>query len=90
MVQLYNTNPVETEYHDKLSRFLEGYESIVKISGEECRIIPFLAVSIWFFYMGVQCEKFDTWSNLFLNEDHLKRFIAIIKKWIAYNNLVME
>jgi Ser/Thr protein kinase RdoA (MazF antagonist) len=90
MVQLYNTNPVETEYQEKLSRFLEGYESIVKISGEERRIIPFLAVSIWFFYMGVQCEKFDTWSNLFLNEDHLKRFIAIIKKWIAYNKLEME
>ena len=90
MVQLYNTNPVETEYQDKLSRFLKGYESIVKISDEEWKIIPFLVVSIWFFYLGVQCEKFDTWSNLFLNEDHLRRFIVTIKKWIAYNNIVME
>ena len=90
MVQLYNTNPIESEYHDKLNRFLDGYGSIVKISGEEFRIIPLLAVSIWFFYLGVQCEKFDTWSNLFLNEDHLKRFIAAIKKWIAYNKLKFE
>ncbi len=90
MVQLYNTNPVETEYQDKLNRFLEGYESIVGISDEERKIIPLLVISIWFFYLGVQCEKFDTWSNLFLNEDHLKRFIASIKKWIAYNNLELE
>ncbi|MEI6141617.1 MAG: phosphotransferase [Mariniphaga sp.] len=90
MVQLYNTNPTETDYQEKLSSFLEGYESIVKISDEEHRIIPLLGISIWFFYMGIQCEKFDTWSNLFLNEDHLKRFIAIIKKWIAHNNIVLE
>ena len=90
MVQLYNTNPVETEYQDKLNRFLEGYKSIVKISDEERKIIPFLVVSIWFFYLGIQCEKFDTWSKLFLNEDHLKRFIATIKKWMAFSNFEME
>ena len=87
MVQLYNTNPIEIEYQDKLNRFLEGYEAVVKINYQERLIIPYLAISIWFFYLGVQCEKFDTWSNLFLNEDHLKRFIVTIKKWIAYNNL---
>jgi len=90
MVQLFNTNQVESEYELKVKRFLEGYESITIISDEERRIIPFIAVSIWFYYLGIQCDKYDTWSNLFLNEDHLKRFIDTIKKWMTYNKLQFE
>jgi Ser/Thr protein kinase RdoA (MazF antagonist) len=90
MVQLYNTRQSEDEYRRKLESFLAGYESIQKISAEEKRIIPMMAVSIWFFYLGVQCDRFDNWSNVFLSEDHLRRFIGIIKRWIEHHNLQID
>lgn len=90
MLQLYNTNQGENEYELKVESFLKGYEAITRISAEEKRIIPLVCISIWLFYLGVQCDRFDNWSNIFLNEDHLKRFIGSIKRWIAYNNLQIE
>lgn len=87
IVQLYNTRKSDDSYTLNLENFWDGYESISKVSTEEKRIIPFIAVSIWFFYLGVQCDRFDYWTNIFLSEDHLKRFISIIKKWIGYNGL---
>jgi Ser/Thr protein kinase RdoA (MazF antagonist) len=87
MLQLFNTNPTAADYETKLTKFLDGYESITRITDEEKRIIPFVSISIWFFYLSIQCDRFDTWSNIFLNEDHLKRFIGMIKKWIAYNKI---
>jgi Ser/Thr protein kinase RdoA (MazF antagonist) len=87
MLQLYNTRQSDDAYQKKLESFVNGYESIQPITGEEKRIIPLIAVAIWLFYLGVQCERFDNWSNVFLTEDHLKRFIATIKKWMAYQNL---
>ena len=90
MVQLYNTQPTEADYERKVAAFLKGYESITKISDEEKRIMPMLSVCIWFFYLGVQCDRFENWSNVFLNENHLKRFIGIVKKWISYKQLSVE
>ena len=90
MLQLYNTQKSEIQYEEKLKSFLEGYESVVAISKEEKRIIPFLSISIWFFYLGTQCDRFDNWSNVFLSEEYLKRFIGMIKKWMAYNRIEIE
>lgn len=87
MLQLYNTRQSDGVYLKKLESFIAGYESINKISREEKRIIPIIAVGIWFFYLGVQCDRFDNWSNVFLTTDYLKRYIATIKKWIEYHNL---
>ncbi|MEO5980385.1 MAG: phosphotransferase [Chryseolinea sp.] len=89
MVQLYNSRKSDETHTDNLKHFLKGYESVSKISQEEKRIIPFLAVSIWFFYLGVQCDRFDYWTNIYLTEDHLKRFISLIKKWMEYNNIAI-
>lgn len=90
MVQLFNTNPDQEAYELKIDRFIKGYETVNVISEEEKRIMPFLCVSIWFFYLGVQCDRFDNWSNVFLNDDHLKRFTGIIKKWMVYNHLTVN
>lgn len=87
LLQLFNTNTHADLYEKKARSFLDGYQSIVNISEEEERIIPFACVSVWLFYLGVQCEKFDTWSNVFLNEDHLRRFTGIVRKWIDYQRL---
>lgn len=90
MLQLYHTNPQESEYEEKMASFLKGYETIMPLSDEEKRIIPFIGIAIWFFYLGVQCERFDNWSNLFLGDEHLKRFLGIIRKWVVYNKLPIE
>jgi Ser/Thr protein kinase RdoA (MazF antagonist) len=90
MFQLFYTNPVEEEYKQKAESFLQGYESITPLSDEEKRIIPFTALGVLLFYLGTQCDRYDTWSNIFLNEDHLKRFVAMLKKWMAYTNVQIE
>jgi Ser/Thr protein kinase RdoA (MazF antagonist) len=88
ILQLNSTEKDETECKLKTEAFLKGYESITKISDEERRIIPMLGVSLYFFYLGIQCQRFDNWSNTFLNETYLKRFInLLVKKYFEKNGL---
>lgn len=87
LFQLFNTNPNSVDYQTKAESFLKGYETIFKITDEEKRIIPFACLAIMTFYISMQCEKYDTWSNIFLNEDHLKRFVDSLKRWAIYNKL---
>jgi Ser/Thr protein kinase RdoA (MazF antagonist) len=86
-VQLFNTEFDADEYQRKLQRFFEGYETVTLLSAEEKRLIPYLAVSIWFFYLGIQCQRFDDWGNLFISEDYFRRFIGMIQKWCTHHRL---
>jgi Ser/Thr protein kinase RdoA (MazF antagonist) len=88
--QLYNTHPDEEAYQRKKSHFLQGYESITPIPEEEKRIIPITGLGVMLFYLGIQCDRFDTWSNIFLNEDHFKRFTTMLKRWITHHQLPVE
>lgn len=91
VMQLYNLERDDTEYKLKLESFLKGYESIIQISDEEKRILPFLSTSIYFFYLGIQCQRFDNWANVFLNEIYLERYIkAIVKRWADYNEILSD
>lgn len=90
LFQLYNTNLNEPDFKQKAEAFLSGYESIQKISDEEKRILPMAGLCVFFFYLGVQCDRFDTWSNIFLNEDHLRRFISVLKRWMGHNNIQLS
>ena len=90
LFQLYNTNLDEAEFKHKAEAFLSGYESIQQISDEEKRILPVAGLCVFFFYLGVQCDRFDTWSNVFLSEDHLRRFTGTLKRWMAYNNIQLS
>ncbi|QCR22973.1 phosphotransferase [Pontibacter sp. SGAir0037] len=87
LFQLYHTNLDEAAYELKAESFLSGYESVVQLSNEERRLLPTACLSVMLFFLSMQCKKFDTWSNIFLNEDHLKRFIGSLKKWIAFHQL---
>jgi Ser/Thr protein kinase RdoA (MazF antagonist) len=82
-MQLHNVEKYdEKEYQPKLECFLKGYESVTSISSEEKRLIPTLGVSLYYFYLGVQCRRYDNWSNSFLSEDYLKRFInGLVKRY---------
>jgi Ser/Thr protein kinase RdoA (MazF antagonist) len=83
IMQLHNVEKYEAkEYQPKVDSFIRGYESITPISTEEKMRIPMLGVSLYFFYLGIQCQRYDNWSNSFLNESYLKRYInGIIKRY---------
>lgn len=83
VLQLHNIEKYEaTEYQPKLDYFIKGYESVTPLSNEEKRLLPTLGVSLYFFYLGVQCKRYNNWSNSFLNENYLKRFInGLVKRY---------
>jgi Ser/Thr protein kinase RdoA (MazF antagonist) len=83
ILQLHNIERYDaTNYQPKIDSFIKGYESITPISKEEKKLIPVLGVSLYFFYLGVQCQRYDNWSNSFLSENYLKRFInGLVKKY---------
>lgn len=88
LLQLHSTEKDEMECKLKTDAFLKGYEAVAKISDEERRLLPALGVSLYFFYLGIQSQRFDNWSNTFLNETYLKRFInLLVKKYFEKNNL---
>lgn len=91
IMQLYNLEKDETQFNLKLESFLEGYESVSSFSEEEKRILPYISTAIYFFFLGIQCRRYDNWSNVFLNEIYLGRFInLIIKKWCDYNKIYLK
>ncbi len=83
ILQIHNTEKYEVKaYQPKVDSFIKGYTSIAPISAEEKRLIPMLGVSLYFFYLGVQCQRYDNWSNSFLSESYLKRFISgLVKRY---------
>lgn len=83
ILQLHNIEKYEAkDYQPKVDSFLKGYESITPLSAEEKRLIPILGVSLYFFYLGIQCQRYDNWSNSFLSEIYLKRFInGLVKRY---------
>lgn len=88
ILQLHSTEKDEAICKSKLDSFLAGYETVTPVSDEEKRILPMLGVSLYFFYIGIQCQRFDNWSNTFLNEMYLKRFInLLIKRYFDLNKL---
>lgn len=83
ILQLHNIEKYEAkDYQPKVDHFLNGYESVTPLSAEEKRLIPMLGVSLYFFYLATQCQRYDNWSNSFLSENYLKRFInGLVKKY---------
>lgn len=82
--QLFHIEANESDYEAKVKRFLDGYQSIRRLSNEELQLIPKAAVAVFIFYLGVQCQRLD-WSNIFLSDNYLKMlYVARIKSWIEY------
>jgi Ser/Thr protein kinase RdoA (MazF antagonist) len=90
MMQLFHTEPDKQRYEAKLARFFAGYESVVGLSAEEKNALPLAGLAIWIFYLGVQSQRFDTWSNIFLSENYLKHFIGLAKGWLAHYQIRMD
>ena len=88
ILQLNSTEKVEAERTEKLNNFLTGYESVITITDEEKRLLPVLGVSMYFFYLSIQAQRFDNWSNVFFNKTYLKRFINLLVKKYFDENVV--
>ncbi|WP_426482715.1 phosphotransferase [Chryseobacterium sp. R2ACT005] len=87
LFQLLATNLNEEEYQAKADSFIKGYETVTKINNEEKKFLSFACLAIMNYYISVQCDRFEYWTNIFLNEDHLKRMVGNLKRWIVYNKI---
>ncbi|MFY0600120.1 MAG: phosphotransferase [Cyclobacteriaceae bacterium] len=87
IMQMYHHEPDKDLYQTKYEAFFSGYESVSKISEEEKMLLPYSGLSIWIFYLGVQSQRFDNWSNIFLSENYLKMFMGMAKGWLKYNGI---
>ncbi len=80
ILQIYYSDRNDAECQRKTEIFLAGYESVCALSAEEKRILPFLVLSLYFYYLAIQCQRFENWSNIFFNENYLKRYITVFIK----------
>jgi Ser/Thr protein kinase RdoA (MazF antagonist) len=91
ILQIHSTEKDEADRTLKIDSFMAGYESVLKVSEEEKRIIPMLGVSLYFFYLGIQSQRYENWSNVFFNDVYLKRFITLLlKKYFDLHGLGQE
>lgn len=87
LFQLLATNLNDEEYQVKADSFIKGYETVIEISSEEKELINYGCLAIMTYYISIQCDRFNYWTNIFLNEDHLKRTVGNLKRWITYNQI---
>ena len=87
VMQIFHTEPDKEKFEAKLQCFYAGYEKITPLSQEEKELLPMAGLSIWVFYLGVQSQRYDNWSNIFFSENYLKNYIGMIKSWLAYNKI---
>jgi Ser/Thr protein kinase RdoA (MazF antagonist) len=90
LFQLFSTNLNENDYKIKAESFLAGYETVTEINKEEKRLLPLACLAIMTYYISMQCDRYDYWTNIFLNEDHLKRVVGNLKRWILFNEIEIE
>ncbi|GAA5032812.1 hypothetical protein GCM10011506_23070 [Marivirga lumbricoides] len=87
LMQMFHVEPDKKDFERKKEAFLNGYESILKIPDEEKSLFAYSGLSIWIFYLGIQSQRFDNWSNVFLSENYLKRFMGMAKDWLKYHQI---
>ncbi|MEM8966474.1 MAG: phosphotransferase [Bacteroidota bacterium] len=89
-MQLFHTEPDKNIFQIKMKKFFEGYGAYAFVSNEEKELLPLAGLAVWMFYLGVQSQRFDDWSNIFLTENYLKHYIGMIKSWLEYNDVDIE
>lgn len=89
-MQLFHIEADKSVYEAKLQAFYHGYESICPITENEKKLLPYSGLSIWIFYLGVQSQRFDNWSNVFLSENYLKRYIGMVKAYLNYHQIEID
>lgn len=90
LMQLYHIELAGGDYEGKKGAFLEGYSSKMDITAAEKRLLPYAGLAVWLFYFGVQCQRFDNWSNIFLSENYFKRYMSMVSDWLGYHGISVD
>lgn len=61
--------------------FIDAYREKREISSQELEAIPFLGVMFWFYYLAIQYNGYDDFSNNYFNLTYLKKWVNWIKQW---------
>ncbi len=82
LMQLFYTERDAAVCTQKTEAFMKGYEAIRPLMPQERALLPALGVSMYFFYLGIQCARFENWSSMFVNEAYLAGYVnRIVKPW---------
>jgi Ser/Thr protein kinase RdoA (MazF antagonist) len=90
VMQLFHTTPDKEAFKMKAEAFYRGYGQKVPLSDAEKQLIPYAGLAIWIFYLGVQSQRFENWSNIFLTENYLRHYIGLAKNWMEFNGIDVE
>jgi Ser/Thr protein kinase RdoA (MazF antagonist) len=85
-MQLFYTQPDKKEYEKKFAAFLNGYRKAAPLSYQEISLIPYAGLAIWIYYLGVQAQRFDNFSNIFFTENYLKMYMGRVREWLTYTH----
>lgn len=84
-MMLYAMTPDMAAYHEKLNAFYDGYRQSTNFSVAEANHFPVWAASLYFFYLGVQCQRF---SAVFATPAYVESFIGKrIRPWCEFHQL---
>jgi Ser/Thr protein kinase RdoA (MazF antagonist) len=89
-MQLFYTQPDKSAYDKKLAGFLNGYQEVMPIPEQEINLIPFAGLAVWLYYLGVQAERFDNFSNIFFTQNYLSIYIGKVREWLSYNKTEID
>lgn len=84
---LFKEEPDKAIFEKKKASFYRGYESILAISEEEKRLVPYGGLAIWLHYTGIHAIRFDDFSSLFFSPAYLKAWLQIVNNWMIYNKI---
>lgn len=87
LMLLFKNEPDKNIFKKKRGSFYQGYESIVLISKEEKRLIPYGGLAIWLHYTGIHIERFNDFSNQFFSEEFFKYWIHTVNQWMEFNEI---
>lgn len=88
MKQLWLTTPDKALAADNLKAFMQGYEQHCTLHEAERTLIPLAGTAIWIFYLGIQAQRYEDWSNVFYQAPHyLPRFLGMSRDWLKHFEL---
>jgi Ser/Thr protein kinase RdoA (MazF antagonist) len=77
---LFGGMPKDQADHD-FEIFVNAYREKRAITKEELEAIPYFGVMYWIYYLAVQYENYDDFSNHYFNLSFLKKWINWIERW---------
>lgn len=61
--------------------FVSAYREKRALSTDEIAAIPALGINFWIFYLAIQYQGYDDFSNHYFNINYLKNWVGWIEKW---------